>query len=159
MFPQVDIVRWRAVAPWADDDNVEQDLVITLALFDIFRDQWPRPVSRTSGLNSPVVAAAQPRASTSTLGLWPDLGRAGSLWSSRRGGAAAGPLSQAPRLARAPRRLRRSASCHQGSFHRPPSRQPTAPRRGRRRNAAPSGSSLERDARGGPGIGELECWA
>ena len=68
MFPQVDIVRWRAVAPWADDDNVEQDLVITLALFDIFRDQWPRPVSRTSGLNSPVVAAAQPRAFASTLG-------------------------------------------------------------------------------------------
>jgi len=68
VFPQVDIVRWRAVAPWADDDNVEQDLVITLALFDIFRDQWPRPVSRTSGLNSPVVAAAQPRAFASTLG-------------------------------------------------------------------------------------------
>ena len=38
MFPKVDIVRWREVAPWADDDNVEQDLVITLALFDIFRD-------------------------------------------------------------------------------------------------------------------------
>jgi predicted nucleotidyltransferase component of viral defense system len=39
MFPQVDIVRWRAVAPWADDDDVEQDLVITLAVFDIFRDE------------------------------------------------------------------------------------------------------------------------
>lgn len=40
MFPQVDIVRWRAVAPWADDDDdVEQDLVITLALFDIFRGE------------------------------------------------------------------------------------------------------------------------
>ena len=39
MFPQVDIVRWRAVAPWADDDDVEQDLVITLAMFDIFRDE------------------------------------------------------------------------------------------------------------------------
>lgn len=26
------------MAPWADDDDVEQDLVITLALFDIFRD-------------------------------------------------------------------------------------------------------------------------
>ena len=38
MFPQVDIVRWRVVAPWADDDDVEQDLVITLALFDIFGD-------------------------------------------------------------------------------------------------------------------------
>ena len=39
MFPQVDIVRWRKMAPWADDDDVEQDLVITLALFDIFRDE------------------------------------------------------------------------------------------------------------------------
>jgi predicted nucleotidyltransferase component of viral defense system len=38
VFPRVDIVRWREVAPWADDDDVEQDLVITLALFDIFRD-------------------------------------------------------------------------------------------------------------------------
>ena len=42
MFPQVDIVRWRAVAPWADDDDVEQDLVITLALFDIFGDETLR---------------------------------------------------------------------------------------------------------------------
>lgn len=31
MFPKADIIRWRAVAPWADDDDVEQDLVITLA--------------------------------------------------------------------------------------------------------------------------------
>jgi hypothetical protein len=38
VFPKADIVRWRAAAPWADDDDVEQDLVITLALFDIFRD-------------------------------------------------------------------------------------------------------------------------
>ena len=38
MFPRADIVRWRAEAPWADDDDVEQDLAITLALFDIFRD-------------------------------------------------------------------------------------------------------------------------
>ena len=39
MFPLADIVRWRTVAPWADDDDVEQDLAITLALFDIFRDE------------------------------------------------------------------------------------------------------------------------
>ncbi len=38
MLPRADITRWRAVAPWADEDDVEQDLVITLALFDIFRD-------------------------------------------------------------------------------------------------------------------------
>ena len=40
MLPQADIVRWRAVAPWADDDDVEQDLVITLALFDTFGDPF-----------------------------------------------------------------------------------------------------------------------
>jgi predicted nucleotidyltransferase component of viral defense system len=38
VFPRADIVRWRTVAPWAADDDVEQDLAITLALFDIFRD-------------------------------------------------------------------------------------------------------------------------
>lgn len=38
MFPRADIVRWRVVAPWAADDDVEQDLAITMALFDIFRD-------------------------------------------------------------------------------------------------------------------------
>jgi predicted nucleotidyltransferase component of viral defense system len=38
VLPRVDIVRWRAVASWADDDDVEQDLVITLALFDVFGD-------------------------------------------------------------------------------------------------------------------------
>jgi hypothetical protein len=42
VLPRVDIVRWRAVAPWADDDDVEQDLAITLALFDIFRDETLR---------------------------------------------------------------------------------------------------------------------
>jgi len=39
VLPKADIVRWRSVAPWADDDDVEQDLAITLALFDIFRDE------------------------------------------------------------------------------------------------------------------------
>jgi len=38
VFPRSDIIAWRRVAPWADDDDVEQDLVITLALFDIFGD-------------------------------------------------------------------------------------------------------------------------
>ena len=40
VLPGVDIVRWRDVAPWADDDDVEQDLIITLALFDIFGDAF-----------------------------------------------------------------------------------------------------------------------
>ena len=94
MFPQVDIVRWRAVAPWADDDDVEQDLVITLALFDIFRDETlkagarvprrhrapqapprrPRPGTRrtsTSCSGSPVYAAWQISVATSCTGAAP----------------------------------------------------------------------------------------
>jgi len=39
MFARTDIVAWRRAAPWADDDDVEHDLAITLALFDIFRDE------------------------------------------------------------------------------------------------------------------------
>ena len=38
MIPQADIVAWRQVAPWADDGMVEQDLVISRALIEIFSD-------------------------------------------------------------------------------------------------------------------------
>lgn len=43
MLPRADILAWRANhAPWADDDDVEQDLVITRALVDIFSDEFLR---------------------------------------------------------------------------------------------------------------------
>lgn len=38
MIPQADIVAWRQVAPWADDAMVEQDLVLSRALVEIFSD-------------------------------------------------------------------------------------------------------------------------
>lgn len=38
MIPQADIVAWRQVAPWADDGMVEQDLVVSRALVEIFSD-------------------------------------------------------------------------------------------------------------------------
>ena len=38
MIPQADIVAWRRVAPWADDGMVEQDLVLSCALVEIFSD-------------------------------------------------------------------------------------------------------------------------
>lgn len=38
MIPQADIVAWRQVAPWADDGMVEQDLVLSRALVEIFVD-------------------------------------------------------------------------------------------------------------------------
>ena len=38
MIPQADIVAWRRAAPWADDGMVEQDLVLTRAVVEIFSD-------------------------------------------------------------------------------------------------------------------------
>jgi predicted nucleotidyltransferase component of viral defense system len=40
MLPIPEIIAWREVAPWADDDDVEQDLIITRAIFDIFSDPF-----------------------------------------------------------------------------------------------------------------------
>ena len=36
MIPQAGITAWRAVAPWADDAQVEQDLVLTRAVIELF---------------------------------------------------------------------------------------------------------------------------
>lgn len=38
MIPQADIIAWRRVAPWGDDGMVEQDLVLSRALVEIFSD-------------------------------------------------------------------------------------------------------------------------
>lgn len=38
MLPIAEIRAWRDQAPWADDDDVEQDLIITRAILDIFGD-------------------------------------------------------------------------------------------------------------------------
>ena len=38
MIPRANITAWRAHAPWASDAQVEQDLVITRALVEIYRD-------------------------------------------------------------------------------------------------------------------------
>jgi predicted nucleotidyltransferase component of viral defense system len=40
MLPRDQILAWRDVAPWPDEGDVEQDLVITRAIFDIFADPW-----------------------------------------------------------------------------------------------------------------------
>ena len=39
VIPQGDIIAWRRTAPWADDGLVEQDLVLSRALVEIFTDQ------------------------------------------------------------------------------------------------------------------------
>jgi len=38
VIPQADIIAWRRMAPWADDGMVEQDLVLSRALVEIFSD-------------------------------------------------------------------------------------------------------------------------
>ena len=38
MIPQANITAWRAHAPWADDAQVEQDLVLTRALIGLFSE-------------------------------------------------------------------------------------------------------------------------
>jgi len=38
VIPQADIIAWRRVAPWPDDGMVEQDLVLSRALVEIFTD-------------------------------------------------------------------------------------------------------------------------
>lgn len=38
MIPQASVVAWRQTAPWADDGMVEQDLVLSRALVEIFSD-------------------------------------------------------------------------------------------------------------------------
>ena len=38
MIPQANITAWRSVAPWADDAQVEQDLVLSRAVVDLFSE-------------------------------------------------------------------------------------------------------------------------
>jgi predicted nucleotidyltransferase component of viral defense system len=40
MLARTEVLAWRSVAPWADENDVEQDLIMTRAVFDIFEDPW-----------------------------------------------------------------------------------------------------------------------
>lgn len=40
MLARAEVLAWRSVARWADENDVEQDLIITRAIFDIFEDPW-----------------------------------------------------------------------------------------------------------------------
>ncbi|MDP3768946.1 MAG: nucleotidyl transferase AbiEii/AbiGii toxin family protein [Dehalococcoidia bacterium] len=41
MISQADVIAWRQAAPWADDGMVEQDLVLSRAIVEIFSDKGP----------------------------------------------------------------------------------------------------------------------
>jgi predicted nucleotidyltransferase component of viral defense system len=49
MIPAQNIVAWGAVAPWADQRQIEQDLIISRALVDIFTDETLRAALRFRG--------------------------------------------------------------------------------------------------------------
>lgn len=38
MIPQAHITAWRATAPWGDDAQVEQDLVLSRAVVEVFAE-------------------------------------------------------------------------------------------------------------------------
>ena len=38
MIPEMNIIAWSKSAPWADIRQIEQDLIISRALIDLFRD-------------------------------------------------------------------------------------------------------------------------
>jgi hypothetical protein len=39
VIPRANITAWRAVAPWADEAQVEQDLVLSRAMVELFGDE------------------------------------------------------------------------------------------------------------------------
>ena len=49
MIPTQNIVAWGAVVPWADQRQVEQDLIISRALVEIFSDDVLRDAVRVRG--------------------------------------------------------------------------------------------------------------
>ena len=40
MIPRAHLTAWRAKAPWPSDAQVEQDLVVSRALVELFRDSF-----------------------------------------------------------------------------------------------------------------------
>ena len=49
MIPTQNIVAWGAVVPWADQRQVEQDLIISRALVEIFSDGRLRDILPVRG--------------------------------------------------------------------------------------------------------------
>ena len=52
MIPRDNVTAWRATAPWVEDSQVEQDLVISRALVEMFSHpilaRWPGRLTRPS---------------------------------------------------------------------------------------------------------------
>ena len=53
MIPRDYITEWREQAPWVEDAQVEQDLVISRALIDIFSNETLHRLGRAKRAESP----------------------------------------------------------------------------------------------------------
>ncbi len=49
MIPMMNIIAWSSVVPWVDMRQVEQDLIISRAIVDIFSDEFLRGQLRFRG--------------------------------------------------------------------------------------------------------------
>jgi predicted nucleotidyltransferase component of viral defense system len=49
MIPMMNIIAWGNVVPWAEQRQVEQDLIISRAIVDLFSDQFLREQLRFRG--------------------------------------------------------------------------------------------------------------
>lgn len=49
MIPAQNVVAWGVFVPWGDQRQVEQDLIISRALVEIFSDEWLRGALRIRG--------------------------------------------------------------------------------------------------------------
>ena len=49
MIPMMNIIAWGNVVPWAEQRQVEQDLIISRAIIDLFSDQFLREQLRFRG--------------------------------------------------------------------------------------------------------------
>ncbi|MDP9014416.1 MAG: nucleotidyl transferase AbiEii/AbiGii toxin family protein, partial [Pseudomonadota bacterium] len=49
MIPRMNTIAWSSVAPWSDPRQVEQDLIISRAIVDLFSDDMLRKELRFRG--------------------------------------------------------------------------------------------------------------
>ena len=49
MTPQMNIIAWGNVAPWAEQRQIEQDLIVSRALIELFSDEFLRAELRFRG--------------------------------------------------------------------------------------------------------------
>lgn len=64
MIDQQDIIEWSAVAPWPKISQVEQDLLISRALVELFQDSFLQQALRLRG-GTALSAVGRPVISTS----------------------------------------------------------------------------------------------